>query len=74
MSTNNTVLAATFIYSMIFDLVVFLLNAYKLSGKLNSMGESRLGRMLFGDGLVYFFIAFVLLFSAALFFSYGRRL
>ncbi|KAE9407891.1 hypothetical protein BT96DRAFT_986128 [Gymnopus androsaceus JB14] len=61
-STDNTVLAATFIYSMIFDLVVFLLNAYKLSsrkGKPSSMGESRLGRMLFGDGLVYFFIAFM---------------
>ncbi|KAJ3812759.1 hypothetical protein EV368DRAFT_86485 [Lentinula lateritia] len=61
-STNNTILAATFIYSMVFDLLVFLLNAYKLGlrkGSTSSMGESRLGRLLFGDGLVYFFVAFL---------------
>jgi len=29
-STNNTLLAATFIYSMAFDFIVLLLNAYKL--------------------------------------------
>ncbi|KIK68477.1 hypothetical protein GYMLUDRAFT_720067 [Collybiopsis luxurians FD-317 M1] len=61
-STNNRILAATFIYSMLFDLLVFLLNAYKLSsrkGHASALGESRLGRMLFGDGLVYFFIAFL---------------
>jgi hypothetical protein len=61
-STKNGILVATFIYSVIFDLLVFLLTAYKLSfkrGKPGAMGESRLGRMLFGDGLVYFFIAFV---------------
>ncbi|ESK88353.1 hypothetical protein Moror_14786 [Moniliophthora roreri MCA 2997] len=60
--TNNTILAATFIYSMCFDLIVFLLNAYKLSlrrGNNNAMGESRLGKMIFGDGLIYFFIAFL---------------
>ncbi|KAH7868942.1 uncharacterized protein C8R40DRAFT_796977 [Lentinula edodes] len=61
-STNNTILAATFIYSMVFDLLVFLLNAYKLGsrkGNISSMGESRLGKLLFGDGLVYFFVAFL---------------
>ncbi|KAJ3832805.1 hypothetical protein F5878DRAFT_547618 [Lentinula raphanica] len=60
--TNNTVLAATLIYTMVLDLFVFLLNAHKLyprKGSLSSMGESRLGRLLFGDGLVYFFIAFL---------------
>ncbi|KAG6915510.1 hypothetical protein DXG01_011135 [Tephrocybe rancida] len=31
-ATNNRVLAATFVYSMCFDLVVLLLNAYKLLG------------------------------------------
>lgn len=61
-ATNNTILAATFIYSMCFDLIVFLLNAYKLSlrkGHGNAMGESRLGKMIFGDGLIYFFVAFL---------------
>jgi len=61
-STQNRVLVATFIYSMVLDLLVFLLTAYKLwfkRGKPGAMGESRLGRMLFGDGLVYFFIAFL---------------
>ncbi|KAJ4490136.1 hypothetical protein J3R30DRAFT_3419355 [Lentinula aciculospora] len=60
--TNNTILAATFIYTMVFDLLVFLLNAYKLvprKGNLSPMGGSRLRRLLFGDGLVYFFIAFL---------------
>ncbi|KAF9269674.1 hypothetical protein L218DRAFT_916021 [Marasmius fiardii PR-910] len=61
-ATNNTVLAATFIYSMCFDLIVFLLNAYKLAnrrGKGNVVGESRLGKMIFADGLIYFFVAFL---------------
>lgn len=60
--TNNTILAATFIYSMCFDLIVFLLNVYKLSrrkGHSNAIGDSRLGRMIFGDGLIYFFVAFL---------------
>ncbi|KAG7095372.1 hypothetical protein E1B28_006130 [Marasmius oreades] len=61
-ATNNTILAVTFIYSMCFDLIVFLLNAYKLSnrrGKHNLVGESRLGKMIFSDGLIYFFVAFL---------------
>ncbi|KAJ3783492.1 hypothetical protein GGU10DRAFT_316775 [Lentinula aff. detonsa] len=60
--TNNTILAATLIYTMVFDLLVFLLNAHKLfprKGNIGYMGGSRLGRLLFGDGLVYFFIAFL---------------
>jgi hypothetical protein len=58
--SNNHILVATFMYSMVFDLLVFLLNAYKLSSrKENAIGASRLGRMLFEDGLVYFFIAFL---------------
>ncbi|KAL0576041.1 hypothetical protein V5O48_005949 [Marasmius crinis-equi] len=60
--TNNTILAATFIYSMCFDLVVFLLNAYKLTvrrGKQNLVGESRIGKLIFSDGLIYFFVAFL---------------
>ncbi|KAF8918614.1 hypothetical protein CPB85DRAFT_995468 [Mucidula mucida] len=62
-STNNTILAATFIYSMVFDFIVLALNAYKLlrsnrdTG--SAMGSSRLGKLLFADGLVYFIIAFL---------------
>ncbi|KAF5389540.1 hypothetical protein D9757_004077 [Collybiopsis confluens] len=61
-STNNLILAATFIYSMVFDLFVFLLTAYKLFFRHNQVsvtGSNRLGRMLFYDGLIYFFIAFL---------------
>ncbi|KAK7441028.1 hypothetical protein VKT23_016809 [Stygiomarasmius scandens] len=61
--TNTKVLAATFVYSMCFDLIVFLLNLYKLylrrERETASMGASRLGKMIFGDGLIYFFIAFL---------------
>ncbi|KAF8815103.1 hypothetical protein BYT27DRAFT_7216821 [Phlegmacium glaucopus] len=63
--TNNTVLAAIFIYSMCFDLIVLLLNTYKLV-RLNShapasqmYGRSRLVHMMVADGLVYFLIAFL---------------
>ena len=59
--TNNTILAATFIYSMGFDLIVLLLNTYKLLGindkTANLLGRSRLTRMIFEDGLIFFFIA-----------------
>lgn len=63
--TNNKILAAIFIYSMCFDLTVLLLNTYKLL-KLNAhqkvsemFGRSRLTHMMWSDGLVYFFIAFL---------------
>ncbi|KAF8155569.1 hypothetical protein B0H34DRAFT_501421 [Crassisporium funariophilum] len=63
--TNNTILAAIFIYSMCFDLTVLLLNTYKLFG-LNAhtkaselMGRSRLTQMIFADGLIFFIIAFL---------------
>lgn len=68
--TNNKVLAAIFIYSMCFDLVVLLLNTYKLL-RLNShgpgsFGRSRLTHMMCTDGLVYFLIAYVFIFSTNL--------
>lgn len=61
-STKSTVLAATFIYSMVFDLVVLALNAYKLvlgnkDKRASPMSSSRLGKLLFTDGLVYFILA-----------------
>ncbi|KAF8636897.1 hypothetical protein AX17_003149 [Amanita inopinata Kibby_2008] len=62
--TNNTILASIFIYSMCFDLLVLLLNGYKLLGvnskpNMHAMGASRLGKMIFSDGLIYFMIAFL---------------
>ncbi|KAF9010226.1 hypothetical protein BDQ17DRAFT_1421472 [Cyathus striatus] len=61
--TNNKILVAIFIYSMCFDLTVLLLNVYKLVG-LNaknggSLGTSRLAKMIFSDGLIFFIIAFL---------------
>lgn len=58
LGSNNKVLIATFTYSMCFDLLVFLLNAYKLGIK--RKGSSRLAKMIFKDGLVFFFLAYVL--------------
>ncbi|KAH7912384.1 hypothetical protein BJ138DRAFT_1125298 [Hygrophoropsis aurantiaca] len=60
--SNNTVLAATFIYSMCFDLIVMCLSAYKLAWaprRTGATGQSTLVRMIFADGLIYFFIAFL---------------
>ncbi|KDQ58546.1 hypothetical protein JAAARDRAFT_34363 [Jaapia argillacea MUCL 33604] len=56
--TNNTVLSATFIYTMVFDLVITGLTAYKLVFN-NPIGRSSLMNMIWGDGLIYFVIAFV---------------
>ncbi|KAF8068974.1 hypothetical protein FPV67DRAFT_1448810 [Lyophyllum atratum] len=61
-STNNKILAATFVYSMCFDLVVLVLNAWKLSGinsKNQGFGTSRIAKMIFEDGLIFFIIAFL---------------
>jgi len=55
--TNSTVLAATFIYSMVFDFIVLLLTAFKLC--FGSGTRSRLMGLIFGDGLIYFAIAFL---------------
>lgn len=60
--SDTTILAATFIYSMCFDFVVMCLSAYKLAWTPMRNGTNaaptRLSRMLFSDGLIYFFIAF----------------
>ena len=63
--SNTTVLAATFIYSMSFDLVVLCLTAYKLAWTPRRITgasgiHSKLVRMVFSDGLVYFILACVL--------------
>ncbi|EMD35578.1 hypothetical protein CERSUDRAFT_116310 [Gelatoporia subvermispora B] len=55
--TNNTILAATFIYSMCFDALIFTLSAWKLAFK-RAGTRSQLMKMLFKDGLIYFLVAF----------------
>ncbi|KAF8068973.1 hypothetical protein FPV67DRAFT_1652344 [Lyophyllum atratum] len=56
-STDNNLLAITFIYSMVFDFVVLSLTAFKLL--FGSRNSSRLVTLIFSDGLIYFAIAFV---------------
>ncbi|TFK26089.1 hypothetical protein FA15DRAFT_703075 [Coprinopsis marcescibilis] len=62
--TNNRILAAIFIYSMCFDLLILLINTYKLLGLDNgvtarSLSTNKLSKLIFEDGLIFFFIAFV---------------
>ncbi|KAK1225104.1 hypothetical protein PQX77_011973 [Marasmius sp. AFHP31] len=60
-STSNKMLAVSFIYTMIFDLLVLSLTAWKLvlnAPSSRAMGRSRLVVLIFGDGLIYFIIAF----------------
>ncbi|KAF8838785.1 hypothetical protein BDN67DRAFT_906753 [Paxillus ammoniavirescens] len=69
--SNPTIPAATFIYSMCFDFVVLCLTAYKLAWNPRRTGSSalhtKLVRMIFTDGLVYFIIAFLANLTAAIF-------
>jgi len=70
--TNNRIFVALFTYSMCFDLIVLLLNTYRLVG-FNSfpsrdlMGQNRLARMIFADGLIFFILAFLANLIAAIF-------
>jgi hypothetical protein len=63
--TDNSILAAIFIYSMCFDFLVLVLSAYQLFGvgfgvkRASGLAKSRIGQMLFGDGLIFFLIAFL---------------
>lgn len=57
--TDNTLLAATFIYSMCFDFLVLILTAYKLAFPTRRRDQSRIVQLIFGDGLIYFMIAWV---------------
>jgi len=56
--TQSTILAATFIYSMVFDLIVLSLTAFKLLSP--PSGRSRLVELIFNDGLIYFVIAWAI--------------
>ncbi|KAH8822636.1 hypothetical protein DL96DRAFT_1698148 [Flagelloscypha sp. PMI_526] len=70
-NTNDTVLVATFIYGMCFDFVVLLLNAWRLCNLPETLRtdaaafgytgwhKSKLGRLIFRDGLIYFVVAFL---------------
>ena len=44
-----------FIYSMCFDFVVLCLTAYKLH--MTTAGRTRIGTLIFHDGLMYFIVA-----------------
>jgi hypothetical protein len=57
--TDNTLLAATFIYSMCFDFTVLILTAAKLSLPRKRSESSKLVKLIFGDGLIFFIIAFL---------------
>ncbi|KIY68496.1 hypothetical protein CYLTODRAFT_453466 [Cylindrobasidium torrendii FP15055 ss-10] len=61
-STDNKILASTFIYGMAFDFSVLMLTAWKLViSTPNSIKSSRsmLVTLIFGDGLIYFVVAFL---------------
>ncbi|KAG7095374.1 hypothetical protein E1B28_006131 [Marasmius oreades] len=61
-STSNKMLAVSFIYTMVFDLTVLSLTAWKLvinAPSSKAMGRSKLVVLIFGDGLIYFIIAFI---------------
>ncbi|KAH7909088.1 hypothetical protein BJ138DRAFT_1200998, partial [Hygrophoropsis aurantiaca] len=60
---NTVILGGLFIYSMCFNFTILCLAAYKLAWTPHRAGitkyRSRLVKMLFSDGLAYFFIAFL---------------
>ena len=57
-NTRNTVLAATFIYTMCFDALVLILTATKLGVSFTSRRDrSKIVQLIFEDGLIYFIVA-----------------
>ncbi|KZT71852.1 hypothetical protein DAEQUDRAFT_743957 [Daedalea quercina L-15889] len=58
-NTNNKLLAVTFIYSMVFDFSVLVLTAWKLVFPAVRQQKSRIVQLIFTDGLIFFFIAFL---------------
>ncbi|KAI0370506.1 hypothetical protein BV20DRAFT_1073819 [Pilatotrama ljubarskyi] len=58
--TSNSILAATFIYSMCFDFFVLSLTAWKLGVvSVPRKDRSKIVRLIFDDGLIFFIVAFV---------------
>ncbi|KAH8099894.1 hypothetical protein BXZ70DRAFT_1026385 [Cristinia sonorae] len=56
--TNRVLLMISFIYSLVFDTIIFSLTAWKLSGAKDY--RSRLVRMMFNDGLVFFLLVTIM--------------
>ena len=56
-STNNTILAATFIYSMCFDFFVLIMTGIKLAFPAVRQNQSRIVQLIFTDGLIFFIVA-----------------
>ncbi|EJF59565.1 hypothetical protein DICSQDRAFT_108732 [Dichomitus squalens LYAD-421 SS1] len=58
--TSNKILAATFIYTMCFDFTVLALTGWKLGvGSSSRRDRSKIVKLIFEDGLIYFMVAFV---------------
>jgi len=67
---DNRIVSAIFIYSMCFDLMILLLNAYKLLSRpspFSMSGGKYIAHMMFIDGLIFFLIAFLFNFTATVF-------
>ncbi|OCH84473.1 hypothetical protein OBBRIDRAFT_839673 [Obba rivulosa] len=56
--TENTILAASFIYAMCLDLIVLALTAWGLTYQTGHRASSPIASLIFKDGLIYFIIAF----------------
>ncbi len=57
-TTSNTILAATFIYTMCFDFLVLTLTAVKLGiTGTPRRDRSRIVILIFDDGLIFFLVA-----------------
>ncbi|KAF7980541.1 hypothetical protein HWV62_37681 [Athelia sp. TMB] len=56
-ATDSRILAISFIYTMVFDLLVLCMTGWKLLSPANA--RSRLVTLIFKDGLIFFFIAFL---------------
>ncbi|KAI0642736.1 hypothetical protein C8Q79DRAFT_1003058 [Trametes meyenii] len=58
--TSNTILAATFIYSMCFDFTVLMLTGFKLGiTTVPRKDRSKIVKLIFDDGLIFFMVAFI---------------
>ncbi|KDQ58621.1 hypothetical protein JAAARDRAFT_193167 [Jaapia argillacea MUCL 33604] len=60
---SGPIIAAAFVYAMVFDFIVLLLTgirlAFPVGGSSMHRRKSRLTNLIFTDGLIYFFIAFL---------------
>ncbi|TDL15708.1 hypothetical protein BD410DRAFT_732263, partial [Rickenella mellea] len=65
--TNNKILAGSFIYTMLVDFTDMCLTAYKLVSTFPDRTSLPMIRMLYRDGILFFFIAFLANMSATIF-------